>query len=204
MKLLNLLESHQPGPAQTTFISWKGLASAFELDQVWDFADPDEAPPRDILNSAFEEVESYVKNYGTISDGERVQLENSIAKDIVKHWSAENILPQKIKIKDLVRNANTWSQREPRNKNIFGKVPAADVGLEFIENEAGVSFTIYPAFEIPYVETYYELFSLLPEFNLEELTGWEVAETLLSIQECLGEGIYIDLANWESTRLKDF
>jgi len=204
MKLPNLLESHQPGPAQTTFVSWQDLASTFELDLVWGFVDPEEPFPQDILDTAFIEVDSYIRYHGPASDEERIKIETSIAKDIALHWSAANILPQKIKMKDLVASANAWSQQEPKNKKIFGKPPFPNIGLEYLENEAGVAFTIYPAFEIPYIETYYELYDLLPELNLEDLTGWEVGETLLCIQECLGKEISIDLDNWESTRLKDY
>lgn len=201
MRLPNLLESHQPGFAQTAFISWGDMASAMELDQVWGFVDPEAHLPQDVLDAAFREADSHIKRYGKVSDEDRASMEASIAQSIALHWSADNILPKKLKIKDLVASANAWSQREPENRNIFGKVPFPDIGLEYLENEAGVSFTIYPAFEIPYVETYYALYDLLPELNLEDMTGWEVAETLLCVQECLGGGISMDLNNWESCRL---
>ena len=204
MKLPNLLESHQPGHAQTAFITWKDMASAMELDQVWGFVDPEGPLPQDVLDAAFREADSYIKYYGKVSDEDRIGIETSIAKDIALHWSAANILPQKIKVKNLVDSINTWSQQEPENKNIFGKPPFPDIGLEYLENEAGVSFTIYPAFEIPYVETYYALYDLLPELNLDDITGWEVAETLLCVQECLGGEISIDLNTWENNRLKDY
>jgi len=171
-----------------------------ELDQTWGFIDMNEPPPKDVLDTAFIEA----CNYTSLSDEDRIEIENSIAQDIMKHWSAANVMPQKINIKNLVADANEWSQKEPTNKKIFGKVPFPDIGLEYLENEAGVAFTVYPAFEIPYIETYYELYDLLPELNLGDLTGWEIAETLLCVQECLGRGVSIDLSDWESNRLKDY
>jgi len=189
----------------TCFISWKDVAYFIGLDEYVALADPGEAPDKDIINAAFNEANEWADKYAVVH-GKRptedtiLEVENDILRSLVDHWSASSILQNFLKLDEYVSDINKWCKQGANRKYLFGVAPLPGHGLEFITNNAGISFTAYPAFMIPYVELYYDENESLPEWDLEDLHGFDIIETIYRHREALEDEISFDLTAWDAER----
>jgi hypothetical protein len=194
-------DASMPGRAVTAYVSWEDIASALGLDEQWEFLSPDNVPYW-VRKAAFVEAEQYVSP--NTSGDRRIELETKIIDSIVSHWTPASIIPKNVNFEKLFSHINRWSNRDPANRELFGKAPTPGCGIQWISDDGGLQLTVYPPFEIPYVESYYKLYRYLPELNMDELSGFEIMETCYFVEEALGSSIGVDLSNWDNLRLRLF
>jgi hypothetical protein len=189
----------------TCFISWKDIAYVIGLDDYIALTDPDEKPETDIVNAAFNEALEWSNKYKVVhgkppSDETALEVENKILDSILRHWSASSILQRFFKLNKYIDDLNAWCRQGARRKYLFGVPPLPGRGIEYFTNDVGVSFTVYPAFMIPYIELYYDENEALPEWDLEDIHGFDVIETICQHRELLGDEISFDLTTWDAER----
>lgn len=190
-------DATMPGVATTTYVSWEDVASALGIDEQWMLLSHEDIPEW-VQETAFKEAEQFISPQ-TPAD-KRMELESRIIDSIVSHWSPEKVIPQNVDLAQLFARINAWASQDPVDKNIFGKPPVPGAALEWIDEDGGLQLTVYPAFEIPYVESYYKLYRYLPELNLDELSGYEIVETCYFVEAALGNKIEVDLTDWDELR----
>jgi len=204
---LNNLFNPSPGFATTIFVSWEELSHVFEIDERWDLVKEGDTTPIDVINMAFQEAQVWADKYkesagSNPSDEDLTETENDIAKAIMDHWSHRAVLSANIDFQSMVDGINLWCKAGPKNKNLFINPPTPQTGLNFILNDLGVSFTIYPSFIVPYTELYYNNYENLPEWNLEDLDGTDIAETLFLYCYSINKPITLELTQWDANREK--
>lgn len=183
----------------TSFVTWKDIASTFEVDQEWDLLDKEAAPPFDVIETAFRETLKLLKDQN-LDEEILIELENKTIDNILEHWSADTIIPLHIDIEALINEFNELSLAGPKNKNLFPTEPLPGIAIEFFIQTTGINFTIFPPFMIPYTELYYEEYSELPEWNLEDITGLDIIEILFILYLKKHGTLEIDLSDWDSQR----
>lgn len=191
--------------ATTCFISWKDVAYIIGLDDFVALTDPDDKPERDIVNAAFHEAGEWSKRYQQVhgkppADKDSLEVENKILKSIQEHWSAAGICLQFFELDKYVRDLNRWCKKGATRKFLFGVPPLPSHGLEYFTTHIGISFTAYPSFMIPYIELYYDENESLPEWDLEDLHGFDIIETIYRHRELLDHPITFDLTMWDAER----
>ena len=193
----------------TVFCSWKDIAYIFGFEEHWDLIDLSEDPPLDLVNAAFIESIEWANLYVQENDkapdcDDLISMEERILKSICEHWSAEKIVPKNVNFNKLTETVNDVCMRGPTKPELFPIIPTSGPGLQFFENSAGISFTVFDSFLIPYTELYYEAYENLPEWNLEDLNGYDVVETIHLLHEKLNRPVSIDLNEWDIQRKKLF
>jgi len=198
---LNNLWKASPGFATTIFVSWEDIAHVFEISDRWDLVKDDDPTPIDVINVAFHEAQEWTnKQAHNPDDKELVEIENNIAKSIMDHWSYRSVLAENINFKNMVTGINKWCVDGPKNKKLFTKTPTPQAGLNLFVNDLGINFTIYPSFIVPYTELYYKAYETLPEWNLEDLDGTDIVETLFLFCDYSGNPIKLELSQWDAKR----
>lgn len=195
----------RPVYINTVFASWKDISYIFGVEEDWDLIDLSEPAPLDIKNAAFVEsiewANQYTQEEGIAPPGEELlKIEKKILKNICEHWSAERVIPAHLDFSKFVDSVNKYCTTGMTKPELFPIEPPTGNGLEFFQTNAGISFTLYQPFIIPYTELYYEAYDNFPEWNLEDLNGFDVVETIFFLQEKLNTPIQVDLSDWDMKR----
>jgi len=185
-----------PSQARSIFVSWQSIATFINLDYEAALSELD-IDENYFINLAFERTHEYIEGLETeFSETEILEIENKYLENIKNHWSLSNILLSHLNLKLLTDLFNDWSKKGPEQPEIFGVTPVKGLCLSYICNSAGISFTIYEPFIIPYTELFYREHSNLPEWNFEDLSSQDVVETYFWLANQKEQDIIIDLNNW--------
>jgi len=204
---LNKLWGASPGFATTLFISWDDIGYIFDVDENWSLTKTGDPTPIDVMNTAFQEAQEwsikYHKTYNRKpSEEEIIEIEDKISQSIMEHWSYGNVISQNVDFDALIEGLNQWCLSGPKLKEIFIQPPNPNIGLKHFINDSGISFTIYPAFIVPYIELYYAAYETLPEWNLEDLDGGDIAETIYLYADHIDDPVNLELSLWDTKREK--
>ena len=196
------LASPAPHNVASVFVSWQDITYTLSIDEKWDLANSSAEAPDDMRSQASAETLKWVEDYESEqdyapSDDDKKEKEDEILDEIIEHWSPRTIVLSHIDFKKAVSELNKWSKSGLKRPELLGYTnPPLGTSLIYFINKMGISFTIYEPFIIPYTELYYQEYTMLPEWNLEELDGYDIIEIIyLQLNK-----IKINLDDWDSLR----
>jgi len=208
LKLKNLYEVDEAywdksGVRISTHVDWKMMAAILDLEEEGVIIDQQNIPEC-IVDQAFQysadRAQELAKENIVLTEIEQLEFENLILSDLIEHWKVDNVLPAVLKMNRLIDDANDWCNTGCNKPELFGVKPVPGLGIIALPDTGGFTLTIYKPFLIVYFECYYEANAKLPENNLEDLTGEDIFDILLMVQDYKHGDLHevIDLAEWKS------
>lgn len=184
-----------------SYITYKDIAECLDIDTSTEIVQDGKLTIEGI-NEIYEKITHFCENYKKKHKSDpteelRIEEENKLIQQSLDAYISPEAIAKKIDWHQKIEFINNYAQQGSKFEFLKDLAPTG-LALVTFETEDGITFTIYPPIMILINDFHYLDTSVLPEFNYEEATAFDIIDLigqalsleLLSVDESIAEYIY--------------
>lgn len=165
----------------SSFISYKEIAECLEINTDTDYVVGGKLSPEGI-DYVFEEVVQFGEEYKHTHQKEpseelRLKEENELIQKLIEAYISPEEVAKKLDWKKKFQFINDYAQAGSRF-DFLKDITTPGLAIIEFETARGFSLTIFPSIMTVISDFYYMESGLLPEFNYEEVTAFDVIDVI--------------------------